>query len=108
MLYFPLENMKKLIKYMKNLFEMIEKNKTLIINKKLHPLKQIFLFSTGLYIDDDRILFISICVTAIYTSMVGIHEKIAGTTNDPTDIYFTLDSLNKLAIAINEIKKKVE
>ena len=40
--------------------------------------------------------------------MVGIHEKMAGTTNDPTDIFFTLYSLNKLEMAIDEAEKKVE
>ena len=45
---FPLENIKELIKYMRNLFEILEINKYLIFEKNLHPEKQSRSFSSRL------------------------------------------------------------
>ena len=54
------------------------------------------------------LVWASIAVTSIYESMVGIHQQKIGIPNDPTDIFFTFDSINKLEMAIDEAKKKIE
>ena len=104
----PLEFMKELIKYMRDLFDIVSKNQNLIIEKKLTPSVQLATLTVALCSLNDWTIFSTISVEPTeHTSIVGIHKiEIAGTSG-PTNIFFTVDSLNNFEQAIDEADNKV-
>ena len=86
--------MKELIKYMLDLFDILEKNKIFLIDKNLQPSVQLSSFSVGLYADNEYTISSSISVAPIgHTLFVGMHELLIGSTTESKDIFFTLDSI---------------
>ena len=95
--------MKELINYMRDLFDILEKNKTLIIDKNLQPSVQLSSFSVGLCADNEYTIASSISVAPIgHTLFVGLHELLIYGTTESKDIYFTFVSIINLALDIYE------
>ena len=107
----PLEFMKELIKYMRDLFDILSKNQNLIIEKKLTPSVQLATLTVALCALNDWTIFSTISVEPTeHTSIVGMHKIEIGGTSGPTNIFFTVvtvDSLNNLEQAIDEADNKV-
>ena len=102
-LNFPLENMKELIQCMRDLFDIINKNKTLIIEKNLLLTAQIDSFSVQLYMDDERIIQASLSVPPCkHLMMIGLRESLFGGLSEPNCIMITNDIVDVLSLAIDE------
>ena len=103
-----LEFMKKLIKYMRDLFDILAKNQNLIIERNLPPSVQFASFSVGLCALNESTIFYTISVEPIeHTLIVGMHKIVKCSTTWPTNIFFTFDSLNNLELALDEADNKV-
>ena len=104
----PLEFMKELIKYMRDLFDILSKNQNLIIEKKLTPSVQLATLTVAVCALNDWTFFSTISVEPTeHTSIVGMHKIEIGGSSGPTNIFFTVDSLNNLEQAIDEADNKV-
>ena len=104
----PLYFMKEFIKYMRALFDILEKNKNIIIEKKLSPPLQLASLSVVLCALNEWTIFSTISVEPTeHVAIVGMHKLEIGSTSGPTNIFFTLDSLNNLEMVLNEADKKV-
>ena len=102
---FPLEYMKELIQCMRDLFDIINKNKTLIIEKNLSPTAQIDFFSIQLDMDEERIIQASLSVPPCgHLMMIGLRESIFGGLSEPNCIMIINDVVDVLSLAIDEAK----
>ena len=94
--------------YMRDLFDILEKGKHLIIDKKLPPSVQFATLSVALCALNEWTIFSTISVEPKeHTSIVGVHKTVIGSNSGPTNIFFTVDSLNNLELALDEADKKV-
>ena len=104
----PLEFMKEFIKYMRALFDILEKNKNIIIKKKLSPPLQLASLSVVLCALNEWTIFSTISVEPTeHVAIVGMHKLEIGSTSGPTNIFFTYDSLYNSELALDAANKKV-
>ena len=68
---------------------------------------QLASFLVGLYADNEYKVSSSISVAPIgHTLFVGMHKLLIGSNRESTDIFFTIDLLNNLALAIYEAENE--